>query len=139
MTLPDLSTANRIPDKVCRLAPTPRQGYQGRMIWATIHALLRRALLALIAVFVLAGTAQALEAVRVTPDSDAIDLLPALEAYKSDEDRLTVQTAPGADGIVRRIEVQAREQGTRPSWIVFALKTIPTSRLNACWWRPASG
>ena len=130
MTLPDLSTANRMPDKVCRLAPALRQGYQGRMIWATFHALLRRALLALIAVFVLAGTVHALEAVRVTPDSDAIDLLPALEAYKSDEDRLTVQTAPGADGIVRRIEVQAREQGTRPSWIVFALKNDSNEQIE---------
>jgi diguanylate cyclase (GGDEF)-like protein/PAS domain S-box-containing protein len=66
--------------------------------------------------------AAALEAVRVTSESVAIDLLPALETYNSQEDRLTVQTAPAADGIVRRIEVQAKESGSRPSWIVFALK-----------------
>ena len=66
--------------------------------------------------------AAALEIVRVTPSTEAIDLMPALEFYKSEEDRLVVQTAPGADGIVRRIEVQAREAGSRPSWVVFALK-----------------
>ena len=82
---------------------------------------LRLAVVLMSIVFTLSGAA-ALEAVRVTPDSEAIDLLPALETYKSEEDRLTVQTAPGADGIVRRIEVQARESGSRPSWIVFALK-----------------
>ncbi len=36
-------------------------------------------------------------------------------------DRLLVSTAPGSDGIVRRIEVRAKEAGTRPNWIVFAL------------------
>ena len=34
-------------------------------------------------------------------------------------DRIQVSTAPGADGIVRRIEVRAREAGT--NWAVFAL------------------
>ena len=96
------------------------------MIWGQIRFVLQRVILRVLMLAVLllglAATAQALESVRVTPDSDAIDLLPALETYKSEEDRLTVQTAPGADGIVRRIEVQAREAGSRPSWIVFALK-----------------
>ncbi|HRJ68566.1 MAG TPA: EAL domain-containing protein [Beijerinckiaceae bacterium] len=75
-----------------------------------------------IGAFLLSVPVVALEAVRVSPEQDAIDLLPALDTYKSEDDRLTVQTAPGADGIVRRIEVQARESGSRPSWIVFALK-----------------
>ena len=96
------------------------------MIWGQILSGIRRAMCGVIGLLclllTLAGTASALESVRVMPDSDAIDLLPALETYKSEEDRLTVQTAPGADGIVRRIEVQAREAGSRPSWIVFALK-----------------
>src|SRR5688500_18399150 len=51
----------------------------------------------------------------------AIDLTPAIERYNSDGDEIRISTAPGGDGIVRRIAVKAREAGTRPDWIVFAL------------------
>jgi diguanylate cyclase (GGDEF)-like protein/PAS domain S-box-containing protein len=68
-----------------------------------------------------AGRSGAVEAVRVPVTTAAIDLTKAVESYKSEDDRLLVATAPGADGIVRRIEVRAREEGTRPAWIVFAL------------------
>jgi diguanylate cyclase (GGDEF)-like protein/PAS domain S-box-containing protein len=59
--------------------------------------------------------------VRVPLDSQVIDLTRSVENYNSMGDRLLISTAPGADGIVRRIEVRAREEGTRPNWIVFAL------------------
>ncbi|GAC1553216.1 MAG: EAL domain-containing protein [Beijerinckiaceae bacterium] len=75
------------------------------------------------AAFLFAGLtpAMAIESVRVPLDASAIDLTQAIESYSSQGDRLQVSTAPGADGIVRRIEVRAVEVGTRPSWIVFAL------------------
>ncbi|MGD0632671.1 MAG: EAL domain-containing protein [Beijerinckiaceae bacterium] len=63
----------------------------------------------------------AIEASRVPLDAPAIDLTKAIESYSSQGDRLLVSTAPGADGIVRRIEVRAKDAGTRPNWIVFAL------------------
>src|SRR5437763_1866350 len=63
----------------------------------------------------------AIESVRVPLDASAIDLTQAIESYSSQGDRLQVSTAPGSDGIVRRIEVRALQPGTRPSWIVFAL------------------
>nr|WP_229428405.1 EAL domain-containing protein [Microvirga pudoricolor] len=44
-----------------------------------------------------------------------------IERYRSDGDEIRISTAPGRDGIVRRIAVKAREAGTRPDWIVFAL------------------
>lgn len=65
--------------------------------------------------------ALALDAVRVQPGNEAIDLLPGIQSYQSREDRLETQTALDANGIVRRIEVQALEPGTRPQWIAFAL------------------
>jgi diguanylate cyclase (GGDEF)-like protein/PAS domain S-box-containing protein len=80
-----------------------------------------RCVLVLVALAAGFGRALAVEAVRVPLDAAAIDLLEAVETYKSEDDRLLVATAPGADGIVRRIEVRAREEGTRPAWIVFAL------------------
>ena len=65
--------------------------------------------------------AKAIESTRVPLDASAIDLTHAVESYSSQGDRLLVSTAPGTDGIVRRIEVRARDIGTRPNWIVFAL------------------
>ena len=65
--------------------------------------------------------ARAVEAVRVTLDAPVIDLTPAIERYRSDGDLIQISTAPGKDGIVRRIVVKAREAGARPDWMVFAL------------------
>src|ERR1700723_867974 len=65
------------------------------------------------------SAAQAVEAVNVRVDAGAIDLTAAVEFQHTDGDRLQVSTAPGADGIVRRIEVRAREAGN--NWAVFAL------------------
>ncbi len=63
--------------------------------------------------------AHAVEAVNVRTDAAAIDLTDAVDFQHTDGDRIQVSTAPGADGIIRRIEVRAREAGT--NWAVFAL------------------
>jgi diguanylate cyclase (GGDEF)-like protein/PAS domain S-box-containing protein len=80
-------------------------------------------LLSLVFTNIAAGVAPALaiESVRVPLSARAIDLTQAVEHYSAQGDRLQVSTAPGSDGIIRRIEVSAREAGTAPSWIVFAL------------------
>jgi diguanylate cyclase (GGDEF)-like protein/PAS domain S-box-containing protein len=65
------------------------------------------------------GGAAAVEAVNVRPDASAIDLTAAIEFQHADGDRVQVSTAPGADGIVRRIEVRGREAGAH--WAAFAL------------------
>ncbi|MEW6437947.1 MAG: EAL domain-containing protein [Pseudomonadota bacterium] len=65
--------------------------------------------------------ARAIESVRIPLDATAIDLTKAVENYGAQGDRLLVSTAPGSDGIVRRIEVRALEPGSHPNWIVFAL------------------
>jgi diguanylate cyclase (GGDEF)-like protein/PAS domain S-box-containing protein len=79
------------------------------------------ALLAALAFALYSAPAHAVEAVRVGPDASAIDLTGAIEHYRSDGDLIQISTAPGRDGIVRRIAVKARESDTRPDWIVFAL------------------
>ncbi len=76
-------------------------------------------MLTLAAALLAARQAQAAEAVNVRLDASAIDLTAATEVKKTETDRIQVSTAPGADGIVRRIEVRARENGT--NWAVFAL------------------
>jgi diguanylate cyclase (GGDEF)-like protein/PAS domain S-box-containing protein len=73
--------------------------------------------LAILAAF--ASPARAIDAINVRLDAAAIDLTDAIERQKTEQDRIQVSTAPGADGIVRRIEVRAREGGN--NWAVFAL------------------
>jgi diguanylate cyclase (GGDEF)-like protein/PAS domain S-box-containing protein len=63
--------------------------------------------------------AAAVEAVNVRLDASAIDLTEAVDYQHTDGDRVQVSTAPGVDGIVRRIEVRAREAGN--NWAVFSL------------------
>ena len=79
-------------------------------------------LLAILAgLFAASAPARAVEAVRVTLDAPVIDLTTAIERYRSDGDLIQISTAPGKDGIVRRIVVKARDAGARPDWMVFAL------------------
>jgi len=84
-----------------------------------------RLLHAVLAVSVLLGVAagsdaaRAVDAINVRVDASAIDLTEAVEIVKSEGDRIQVSTAPGTDGIVRRIEVRGREAGQ--NWAVFAL------------------
>ena len=74
-----------------------------------------------VALAIMAGVpaAHAVEAVNVRTDAAAIDLTDAVDLQHTEGDRIQVSTAPGADGIVRRIEVRAREAGK--TWAVFAL------------------
>ncbi len=74
--------------------------------------------------------AWALESVRVSPDSEAIDLGPAIVHYGTDSDKIAISTASGADGIVRRIEVRARQAGSRPDWIAFALRNDSDTQID---------
>jgi diguanylate cyclase (GGDEF)-like protein/PAS domain S-box-containing protein len=80
------------------------------------------------ALFASVTAAHAVDAVSVRSDSPAIDLTGVLEFQKSDTDRIQVSTAPGTDGIVRRIEVRAREGGT--NWVVFALANNTDDQLD---------
>ena len=73
--------------------------------------------------------AAAVEAVDVRVDAAAIDLTDAVEFQRTDGDRVQVSTTPGADGIVRRIEVRGREAGS--NWAVFALAKMATSGSTA--------
>jgi len=72
--------------------------------------------------------ALAVEAVNVRVDIPAIDLTAATDQLTTDADRIQVSTAPGPDGIVRRIEVRAREKNT--NWAVFALTNNSDEQLD---------
>ena len=73
----------------------------------------------LIAALFGASRAHAVDAVNVRTDVTAIDLTAVAELVKTETDRIQVSAAPGADGIVRRMQQPAREGST--NWAVFAL------------------
>ena len=63
--------------------------------------------------------AWAVEAINVRTDASAIDLTDAAERHRTEEGRILVSAAPGPDGIIRRMDMRAREGNT--NWAVFAL------------------
>ena len=81
-----------------------------------VRALMAATLFAIVAAV---SPARAVEAINVRTDAQAIDLTDAAERQRTDSDRLLVSAAPGPDGIVRRMDVRAREGNT--NWAVFAL------------------
>jgi len=89
-----------------------------------------RAALATAVVFasLIGSPAHAVDAVNVRIDAPAIDLGDAVERQTTDGDRIQVSTAPGADGIIRRIEVRGREAGT--NWAVFALANSSDEQID---------
>ena len=77
--------------------------------------------LLLLALFTIPAAHAVSKIVRISPTDDAIDLASAVEYFAGAGDKLQVATAPGPDGIVRRIEVGALQAGANPHWAVFAL------------------
>ena len=86
------------------------------------------AVLALATALLAGAPARAVESVNVRVDAPAIDITAATERLKTETDRIQVSTAPGPDGIVRRIEVRARESNN--NWAVFALTNNSDEQLD---------
>ena len=104
----------------------------GRGCFALRAALLCAALLALLAAGFAASPAHALESIVIGPDQERIDITLLGELYEGRGDRLSVETAPGPDGVAGRMSVQAKTEGTNPNWVVFALNN-PTDQTVSLW------
>lgn len=76
---------------------------------------------AFLALLVTAMPAVALEAVSISRGDTAIDMAPAVDIYRGKGRAFQVATVPGADGIVRRIEIEAQSPQASGDWAVFAL------------------
>ncbi|MFN0262581.1 EAL domain-containing protein [Tepidamorphus sp. 3E244] len=84
----------------------------------------------LVALVWLAAPAHALDTINVRPEAQAIDLTASLDEWPRHGERIQISTAPGTDGIVRRIEVRATEPGRSTSWVVFALGNSSDEQLD---------
>jgi diguanylate cyclase (GGDEF)-like protein/PAS domain S-box-containing protein len=78
------------------------------------------------------ASVHAVEAVVVKPELEKIDITSLGELYEGRGDNLQIETAPGQDGYIGRMAVQATTPGTNPGWLVFAL-TNPTTQSIVRW------
>jgi diguanylate cyclase (GGDEF)-like protein len=86
--------------------------------------------LAVLVAVLAAGHARALEPIAIARDDVALDLTGAVEIYRDQGDTFQVSTAPGNDGIVRRIEVEAYSERPSGDWAVFALANTTDQQID---------
>ncbi|MBJ6132120.1 sensor domain-containing phosphodiesterase [Ochrobactrum sp. Q0168] len=66
--------------------------------------------------------ASAVEPIKISKDDTALDLSRAVELIRNKGESVQVSTAPGPDGIVRRIEVQADQNSNASGdWAAFSI------------------
>ncbi len=74
--------------------------------------------------------AQAIEPIKISRDNVALDLSGAVQIYQNQGENFQISTAPGPDGIVRRIEVEANDERSTGDWAVFALANTTDQQLD---------
>ncbi|MFC3644534.1 EAL domain-containing protein [Aquibium oceanicum] len=72
----------------------------------------------------------AIEPIKISRDDVALDLSGALDFHPNQGANFQVSTAPGSDGIVRRIEVEAKDQESSGDWAVFALANTTEQQID---------
>jgi diguanylate cyclase (GGDEF)-like protein/PAS domain S-box-containing protein len=87
-------------------------------------------LAALLSLLVMGAAARAVEPIKISRDDVALDLSRAVEIYRNQGQNFQVSTAPGLDGIVRRIEVEASSERSAGDWAVFALANNSDQQLD---------
>ncbi len=88
---------------------------------SSLHLVLAFAAALFLSLACLGSSALAVEPIIIGPADEKIDITLLGEFYERRGDKLSVETAPSADGIVGRMTVSAKTPGTNPSWVVFAL------------------
>ena len=72
----------------------------------------------------------AFEPVKISRDDTALDLTATTDIYANQGEAFQVSTAPGPDGIRRRIEVRASSEDHQGDWAVFALANVSEEQLE---------
>ncbi len=73
----------------------------------------------------------AFEPVKISRDDTALDLTATTDIYANQGEAFQVSTAPGPDGIRRRIEVRASSTDHQGDWAVFALANVSEEQAGA--------
>ncbi len=74
--------------------------------------------------------AEAFEIINVPDSVNAINLRAGIDVVPGQNGKVQLSTAPGADGIIRRIEVLAQKEGTNPNWALFALSNDSDTQIQ---------
>ena len=80
------------------------------------------ALAALLLAVLATASVRAFEVITIPEDVNALNLTGAIDIVQGQDGRVQLSTAPGEDGVIRRIEVIASDAGTNPHWALFALR-----------------
>ena len=86
--------------------------------------------LAIFSLLAMGAAAWAVEPIKIAREDVALDLSRAVEIYRNQGQNFQVSTAPGIDGIVRRIEVEASSDRPTGDWAVFALANNSDQQLD---------
>lgn len=86
-----------------------------------MRAFLLSLMLIVSAIFAALTPARAADPIRITEGATALDLSDALEITRGQGAAFQVSAAPGADGVVRRIEIRAISDKPTGNWAVFSL------------------
>ncbi|TCD13530.1 putative bifunctional diguanylate cyclase/phosphodiesterase [Oricola cellulosilytica] len=78
----------------------------------------------------LTAPAGAVEPISISRNAEALDLSGAVTIYHNRGQNFQISTAPGADGIVRTIEIQATREDTEGHWAVFALANTTDTQID---------
>lgn len=80
----------------------------------------------------LSGTlsARAFEVINVPDTVNAINLSSGIDIVPGKDGKVQLSTAPGPDGLIRRIEVLAADPSTNPDWALFALSNDGDSQMQ---------
>ncbi len=100
-----------------------------RLFACTNVRMMMLGLVAVLSVFA-PQSALALEPIAITGAKDVIDISERGAFYEGRGDRLQVETAAGRDGIAGRMSVRARQAGSNPRWVVFALKNTTNETIE---------
>ncbi len=95
---------------------------------AKVSGLFRLAAAVLMLFF--AFPALAAEPIKISKEDTALDLSRAVQIFANQGDKFTVSTAPGIDGIVRRIEVEGNSDKASGDWAVFALANSTDEQID---------
>ncbi|WP_418885015.1 EAL domain-containing protein [Aurantimonas endophytica] len=97
----------------------------------TVSGNIAMALMAfLVALIALTMPSFALEPVSISREDTAIDMQSAVEISRGEGRSFQVSTVPGADGIVRRIEIEATSPQASGLWATFALANNTDEQLD---------
>src|ERR1700749_3958740 len=88
--------------------------------------------LAVVLLVALAGgtPASAFDVVTAPEDVNAVNLTSAVEIAPGQNGKIQLSTAPGEDGIIRRGAVRASQNGTNPTWALFAIKNDSDAQMD---------